>query len=817
MYKIISRSDALVMADGPQQIRISFRSPGIVRCTYSVRPVFQESESGICVPGPCDPTWQCEETPDAIHLSTAEIRVSVNRRTGAIQYEDGRGRLLFRENASGGKTLTPREVYRYEFGAAETGSSIDGARGSGVVSEKTLDRVAFEARLDLMFSEDEALFGLGSHEEGIGNLRGSSRDLYQHNLKIAVPVITSTRGYALLVDTGSAMRFRDNGEGTFLWADCVEQLDYYVLAGTTYEQVHARVHELTGPAPLPPQWAFGYVQSKERYVCASEMIAVVEEYRRRQIPLDLIVLDWKSWPESGGWGQKSFDPVRFPDPPSFIRRLHELGARLMVSIWPIMTKDVPDVRELRERGFLLGNDAHYDPFNEEARALYWEQARRGLFSHGVDAWWCDCTEPFETDWQGATRLDPVTRMEANLREFHRYLDPAVANQYSVRHSQGLYEGQRSTDPRKRVLNLTRSSMTGQHRYGTVAWSGDISANWKTLRNSIPEGLNFCATGEPYWTCDIGGFFVKREPSLWFWDGDYQEGCRGLNKAHITEPDPLDTGCRDRGYWELYTRWMQYAVFLPMFRSHGTDAAREIWRFGEEGDPFYDAIADAIRLRYRLMPTIYALAAAVTFEGKPMLRPLALAFPDDVVTHGSTDQFMFGPDLMVCPVTHPMRYERESRVLEDVPQTREVYLPAGTAWVDFWTHRFYEGGQTLPFDAPLERIPLFVRAGSILVLGAVQQYVGEQKDAPYELRIYAGSNATFRLYEDAGDGYGYENGECAWISIRWEEAARRLHLSAREGAYPGMPTQRTFKAVIISKDGETVEEWMYAGKAQARAF
>jgi alpha-D-xyloside xylohydrolase len=283
-------------------------------------------------------------------------------------------------------------------------------------------------------------------------------------------------------------------------------------------------------------------------------------------PLDCIVLDWRSWPNEL-WGQKTLDPERFPDPTSMVAELHQRNAHLMVSVWPNMGSGGADWKEMKARGYLLGDQGTYDAFQPEARRLYWEQAERGLFSHGIDAWWCDCTEPFQADWQGAKDPGPSERMRICTEEAKLHLDPESVNLYSLMHSKGIYHGQRSVTSQKRVVNLTRSAYAGQHRYGTVTWSGDITATWDTYRKQIPAGLNFCVTGSPYWTLDIGAYFVKNRPDLWFWSGDY------------------DSGVEDMGFRELYVRWFQYGAFLPIFRSHGTDIDREIWRFGEPGDPF----------------------------------------------------------------------------------------------------------------------------------------------------------------------------------------------------------------------------------------
>ena len=423
---------------------------------------------------------------------------------------------------------------------------------------------------------------------------------------------------------------------------------------------------------------------------------MVKEYRQRQIPLDGIVLDWRSWP-GDLWGQKSLDPERFPQPQAMIEELHRLQARLMVSIWPTMHNHGPNHREMLEQGFLLGDQVTYNAFDEQARALYWKQANEGLFSLGVDAWWCDCTEPFEADWTGETRPEPEERRRMNTEEAKKYLDPQYINAYSLQHSRGIYEGQRLTTRSKRVVNLTRSAYAGQQRYGTITWSGDISAKWQTLKQQIAAGINFCVTGLPYWTADIGAFFVAKK-DLWFWDGDFPEGCEDL------------------GYREFYVRFFQYGTFLPLFRSHGTDTPREVWRFGEPGSRFYDTLVTFIRLRYRLLPYIYSLAGRVTQEDYTMLRALAFDFRQDPQVYNIADQYLFGPAFLVNPVTEPMYYLPGSQPLPPHSQTRQVYLPAGSDWYDFWTGRRFSGAQTVEADAPLEILPLFVRAGSIVPFG-----------------------------------------------------------------------------------------------------
>jgi alpha-D-xyloside xylohydrolase len=795
------------------RVRVGFVQPAVVRVTCTQRDHWLDKPSRIVVARAwCN--FEVTETADSYQLSTAAMRIVIDRVSGAMRFELVDGTLLLEEEPAAVRELTEKPIYRnlYEPDAKVAfAQSVDGTRAVAAPKEQRLDRMAYEASLRLRFADDEAIYGLGSHEEGYGNLRGHTRELYQQNMKAVVPMLVSTRGYGVLLDCGSLMLFRDGPLGAEWWADVVDELDYYVLGGGSFDAVTRSYFALTGPAPMLPKWALGYVQSKERYVTGEEMLDVVREYRRRKIPLDGIVLDWKSWPNGGAWGQKSLDPLRFRTPEELSRELHALGAHWMTSIWPIMTGGCDNQRELLEHGNMLGNQSTYNAFEAEARERYWQQAKRGLFDRGVDAWWCDCTEPFEADWGGAQKPEPEERMRINTEAAKLYLDAGEINTYSLEHSRGIYEGQRAATNAKRVLNLTRSSYAGQHRYGTVTWNGDICARWDVLRTCIAEGCHFTASGEPYWTVDIGGFFVGSNPELWFWKGDYNAGCRGLTPMDALESDANDTGCTDLGYWELYTRWLQYATFLPMFRSHGTDASREIWRFGDEGLLFYDTIARFIRLRYELMPYLYSLMAAVTREDSMMMRPPGLAFPNDVLTHDVADQFLVGHELLVCPVTTPMYFEARSQAIHDVARSRVVYLPAGADWYDFWTEQRFPGGVQMDAPAPLEIIPVYVRAGSILPMTEAMQYVDERPNAGWEIRVYTGADARFALYEDAGDGYAYEQGESATVEIVWSEMDHALTMGPREGSFPGMMQEREVKMVFIGPQGRTEQELRYRGE------
>lgn len=802
-----------MLESGSKRLRIRFVTPSIVRVTYSEGRPFLNRLSRIVVSNKRAVAAEMIRKNDTYLIFTSELQIVVDIHSGALNYFDSAGELLVREPKRGGKWLTEKDVCRSIFIQNEQVAStqtIDGVWTEIQNYETVVDRRAFEAKLEFEFAEHEALFGLGSHEEGIGNLRGHARELYQHNLKAVVPYFVSTRGYGVLLDCCSLMTFHDDEAGSYWWADVVDELDYYVIRGLTFEDVTRGYYDLTGRPSMLPKWSFGYIQSKERYVTGDEMVEVVREYRRRRIPLDLIVLDWKSWPNGGGWGQKSFDPERFPDPASFIAKLHGMGAKLMISIWPMMTGGCADQLELLEKNLMLGNQATYNAFSPEGRECYWDQALLGLFIHGIDSWWTDCTEPFEADWAGEVKPEPHRRLEMNTGRSKLFLEDGEINAYSLLHSQGIYEGQRSITDERRVLNLTRSSYAGQHRYGTVTWNGDTCATWETLRRCIPEGINFCATGEPYWTVDAGGFFIDWKPEFWFWRGSYSDGCRGLTDMNALQPDPNDSGCTDLGFWELYTRWMQYASFLPMMRSHGTDATREIWRFGDEGSPFYDAIAEAIRLRYRLLPYIYSVAAAVTGRGSSIIRAVALEFPNDYRTYEINDQYFFGTSLMICPVVRPMYFDVGSTPLQDQTKCRDVYLPQDADWFDFGSGRFHEGGQVITADAPLDKIPVFARAGSIVPMTKEMQFVDEVIDAPYHVRVYTGVDATFILYEDAGDGYAYERGEFVEVELSWSEDAGELVIASRRGSFPTMVTERELIIEIFDARGAENHRVQYTG-------
>ena len=554
---------------------------------------------------------------------------------------------------------------------------------------------------------------------------------------------------------------------TSLWSEVGEGSDYYFVYGPQLDRVVAGYRELTGAAPLMPAWAFGLWQSRQRYETSRQSLDAVDGFRRRGIPFDNIVQDWFYWKEDA-WGSHQFDPVRFPDPDAWIRSIHAQHAHLMISVWGKFYPGTDNFAAMRSHGFLyernldeklvdwLGHPyTFYDAFNPAARKLFWAQVERDLFHRGIDAWWMDATEP---------DLTPTPTLDGQRSHVNPTALGAGArglNAYPLVNSEGVYNGQRQTAPDQRVFILTRSGYTGQQRYAAAVWSGDTSSTWTALRKQITAGLGASISGLPYWTMDIGGFSVP---------------------ARFSDKDAKPADVEE--WRELNTRWFEFGAFVPLFRVHGESPRREMWEFGGETHPAYQAQLKFDRLRYRLLPYIYSLADTGTHDGGTFIRPLVMDFPGDTTARESPDQFMFGPALLVNPVT---AFQARSR---------PVYLPDGN-WYDFWTGAAVAGGRTIEAPAPYDAIPLYVRAGSIVPCGPELQYVQEKPADPITLYVYPGADGHFTLYEDDGVTYGYERGACARIPMVWDEATHSLTLEARVGAFPGMLGQRTFEVVLVS--------------------
>ena len=748
-------NDALILTSQRGMLRLSPVTPSILRVTYTELEAFSEEKSlGICCYDRLS-NWEYAENTDSITLTLENFTATVDRSSGAIRYTDNSGALLLRERDHESHDLYYFDSYKTVVDENTVVTDVvtpDGIKKRIDEATTVFDRILCHTKLHLQFQSNEHIFGLGQATEGLLDLRGTTQYLHQANMKIAIPFFLSTCGYGILSATDGAAKFNDNAYGSYFYTDADREMDFYFLYGPEFDDIIRGYRHLTGPARMLPKWAFGYIQSQERYESAAEILNMAKQFEDRDLGLDCLVQDWNSW-APGYWGQKEMDPACFPDVPGMIRSLEEEDVHFMLSIWANPNPITRDYGEFFERNLLLPASDNYNAFDPEARKLYWEQTKRGLFDRGIKAFWCDSSEPFAPEWverepEAGAMYDEYVRTSA------KFIPRDKLNAYALVHAQTIYDGMRSETEDYRVCNLTRSAHTGSQRYGTILWSGDISAKWDTLKKQIPAGLNFCASGLPFWTLDIGAFFVK-QGTQWFWNGDYDD------------PD------NDLGYRELYTRWFQLGAFLPIFRSHGTDVRREPWHFGEKGEPFYDAIQAAIDLRYRLMPYIYSAAAETSLNGGTMMRLLAFDYRHDEDAMAVTDQYLFGKSIMVCPVTHPMYYGVNSKKIENPITTRRVYLPAGNDWFDFYTMERFTGGTWIDVPLSLDKIPLFVKAGSIIPMTDSVRNTAQSGKMPVHYRVFPGANAAYTLYEDAGDGYAYERGEFKKTEVFWDEENKKL--------------------------------------------
>ncbi|MEO7933319.1 MAG: glycoside hydrolase family 31 protein [Chthoniobacterales bacterium] len=775
-----SRGASLQLTEGRLQVDFVTDRIARVRATknadWSKTPSLMRVEVAE-VPG----RIRVKESSATVELRSDQLIVRIDRATEAVSYFDADGKPLLTEHPSQPRTLERVEVIKSLADPASVTkvTTVDGERERVGNYIQRKDRDAWRGKVSFRFAKDEALYGLGFDETSDLNLRGTTKRLYQHNLRILIPSLVSTRGYGLLFDAYSAMTFADGTNGGSMTFDVIDDLDYYFIAGPDMDGAVAGYRQLTGQAAMLPRWAYGYVQSKERYKTQDELVATVKEFRDRKIPLDVIVQDWSYW-ISSQWGG-DVDTKRYPDVAKMIRDIHKQDARVIISIWPNPSDLSTAGKALKDAGHTLAGTPFIDFSNPEARKLYWETAAWKPFGqHGMDGWWCDSTEPENVDWQKDRPADPDS---VNIAGLAKIIDPQYLNAYGLWSGTGIFKNQRASAPDRRVLNLTRSTYAGGQRTGSVIWTGDITASWETLAKEVASMQSMSAAGYPYVTTDTGGFFVARK-AQWFWRGQF------------------DKGVADLGYRELYTRWLQFGAFLPMFRSHGTDTPREPWRFGEPGTPFYDAIIGTIDLRYRLLPHLYSLSGRVARQNASWIRPVAFSFPEDAKTHDLKTQFMVGDELMIAPVLAPKLYGRDSTPVKDAPGSVDVYLPKNSAWIDFWTGRPLSGGQTVKADAPLSHSPLFVKAGSILPLGPRVQHSGEAPSAPLELRVYPGADGSYLLYEDQGDGWGYEKGAYSVIPITWNDRTRTLVIGARRSEFPGMLKIRTFRVVLVAPGAGT---------------
>ena len=681
-------------------------------------------------------------------------------------------------------------------------------KGKMLLKEKSCD--ISKVRQTFVLDKDEAIYGLGTIQNGKMNRRGEHKRMEQSNLEDFQNVLQSIKGWGIYWENYSPTQFDDDERGMSFTSETGEGIDYYFMYGGSADGVIAQMRQLTGDVPMFPLWTYGYWQSKERYKSAQETESIVDKYRALNVPLDGIIQDWQYWGSNYLWNAMDFLSEDFATGQQLIKNVHKKHAHFMISIWASFGPQTKQFRELDKQGLLMPFEtwpqsgiSHvwppmkdypsgvkvYDAFSPEARDIYWKYLRK-LYDYGTDAWWMDSTDP---DCFYPTEDDYNHKVYGGTWRSQR-------NAFPLETVRGIYQSQRRDYPNssKRVFIMTRSSYAGQQHYGSNMWSGDVNSSWDMLRKQVPAGLSFTLTGNPNFNTDIGGFFC----------GSYN------TMGPASAP-------KNPQFQELYVRWMQYGLFCPVFRSHGADAPREIWQFGKKGEPIYDAIEKQIRLRYRLIPYLYSTAWQVTSSNDSYMRPLFADFASDKRVWNLTDELMFGRSILACPIVNP-QYTEEKIIRTDAmtgwnrqevrsqkdegqgvdwtaPKTATKYLPKGTDWYDFWTGERLKGGRDVTLQSSIDRVPMFVRAGSILPLGPEEQYVGEKPWDNLEMRIYPGADGSFTLYEDEGDNYNYEKGYYSTITFTWNDKARTLTIGTRQGGYQGMLLSRKF--TIVLPDGQ----------------
>ena len=742
---------------GSSGIEIRFYSPSIVRILKSPTPGIVSKESLSVIKTPGKTPFNVKLNGEELNVVSAALSVVFNQKTGQFSFKTPQGALLLKEKESG-------TLFR-PFNDA-------GSQTHTVGQTFTLE-------------EGESIYGLGSQQGGKMVQRNLKLNMVQGNTDDYIPFIHSAKGYGLFWDNYSPTVFEDNAQGTSFKSDVGEAVDYYFMYGGNADGVIAGMRELTGQAPMFPLWTYGFWQSKERYKSQNELVDVVKKYRQLGVPLDGIIQDWQYWGNNYLWNAMEFLNGEFYNPKKMVDDVHAQNAKMIISIWSSFGPHTKPYREMDKQNMLLnfetwpqaGTDTWppnkdypsgvrvYDAYNPAARDIYWKYLSKGIFSLGMDGWWMDSTEPDHLSFKPED-FDNKTF----LGSFRK-----VRNAYPLMTVGGVAEHQKAESLKKRVFILTRSAFAGQQRFGANTWSGDVTASWKALENQISAGLNFSLCGIPYWNSDIGGFFLSRFP------------------RKLEDPE----------YRELYVRWLQFGTFCTMMRSHGADAPREIYQFGSKGGKAYDAIEKFINLRYRLLPYIYSASRDVTASQSSMMRALMMDFASDKNALDINNEFMFGKSILVAPVTQAMYIKPAQGTgtpSEDFSsvKTKEVYLPQGTIWYDFWTGEKTSGGKKVSKDTPMEIIPLYVKAGSIMPLGPKVQYAEEKKWDNLEIRIYPGANGTFTLYEDENDNYNYEKGVYSTIEFKWDDAKRTLTINDRKGSFPGMLKSRNFNIVMVGK-------------------
>lgn len=765
---------------------IIFYSPSIVRVIKYPSAQMPDKKSYPIIKTPEKINIVYKRNGDKIQMKTENMLVTLHSSTGKVTYQTLQGNTLLSEKELG-TNFTPR---------------------------KDVTRDAFTVSQAFALQPEEAIYGLGQRQSGAMNHRNQQVHLSNGNTNICIPYFTSEKGYGVYWDNPGISQFSDTPYETSFSSQVGECADYYFMyEDGTQDGVIACIRNLTGNAPMFPLWTMGYWQCRERYKSPDELCEVLDKYRELKVPLDGIVQDWQYWGCDSNWNAMKFmnpryinklddkealrylpngedktvkfDKPRFKTPEEMIKYVHKNNAHLMISVWASFGPWTDQFKELDKMGALLKfetwppkSGAHpYDPFNKDARDLYWRYLSH-LHNMGIDAWWTDSTEPDHLNPKDSD-FDLMTA-DGSFRSVH--------NAFPLATNQGVYNNQRAVSNDKRVFQMTRSGYFGQQHYGALSWSGDVVSSWEVLRNQIPAGLNFTLCGIPYWNTDLGGFFG------WEYNND----------------------CTNVAYQELHARWFQWGCFMPLMRNHcSSPMMNEIWRFGKEGDWAYDAQKRFIDLRYRLLPYIYSLTGAVTHENGTIMRPLVMDFATDRKAILLDNEYMFGKNILVCPVTQPLytkKVEGNKGVatvanIAKASSPVQVYLPKGSKWIDFWTNEMIEGGREISRECPISIMPLYIKAGSILPLGPKVQYTSEKKWNDLDICIYPGANGEFTLYEDEFDNYDYEKGAFTSIRFTWDDANRTLTISDRNGSYPGMLKNRRFNLTVMKPGKQNAETVM----------
>lgn len=788
-----SAESTVTIEAGKDNVTLEFYTPKTVRVVKTQKDIVPDAKTSLSVTAkPEDVKLSQKKSGKTLSVSSGELTVNVRLADGTVSFL-----------TPGGKTLLK------ETGAAVFSPFNDAGKAS------------WSVRQNFSFAADEAIYGLGNLENGQLSQRGIKRQLQPGNVEDGIPAFVSVKGYGMYWDNYSPTTFCDQDGQTYFESEVGDLVDYYFMYGKTADGVIAEMRHLSGEVPMFPLWTYGFWQSRERYKTQQETLEVVEKHRKLGVPLDGIIQDWQYWGNNYLWNAMEFMNADFNRPQDMVDKIHANNANIIISIWSSFGPATKPYKELDEKGMLYNIGTWpqsgiaeqwpprmdypsgvrvYDAYNPEARDIYWKNLKR-LHAFGMDGWWMDSTEPDHLDWKPEDMDTPT-----HLGSFRK-----VRGAYPLMTVGGVYDHQRAEDESKRVFILTRSGFFGQQRYGCNVWTGDVGSSWTSLRNQLPAHMNFSMTGNPNCNSDLGGFFA----------GAYNT--QGPNSA-VKNPQ----------FQELYIRWMQHGALTPMMRSHGADIKREIYYFGNPGETVYDAIADAIKLRYSLLPYIYSTSWDVSKNSSTFMRPLMMDFPEDKKGWNRGDQYMFGKSLLVAPIIDPhytpekilkvdemsgwnKQDTNDGEVISGVdflaPYDVDVYLPAGASWWDFETNELHKGDKEIKKKADIRTLPLYVKAGSILPIGPEVQYATEKPWDALEIRVYPGADGEFTLYEDEFDNYNYEKGAYSTIKFKWNDKTRTLTISDREGEYPGMLKNRKFNVRVAGdgkgkSDPKTVE---YSGK------